>query len=264
MSERRCPNCGGLVGADAEWCTQCFTRLDQQDATRVSEQEGLAAGAAGESRPAVTQPSPTPQSEIGGGAASEGLTRDAGSPSEAGARPATPTKPIPGLGERVIHSRGDTIVWACPACETENPIDSPICSACGTPFRQMLQEPEEPIAVDPGRAAMLSLIFPGVGHFAVGRRGDGIARGVVFAFALVTGIVSIGAVTRGSGGLYTLLMLISLAVAAAIYVVSTLDAGRAASRQPPLLAPRVLMYGGIGLMVATLAVLVIGAMGARG
>jgi hypothetical protein len=155
-------------------------------------------------------------------------------------------------------------VWDCPACGTENPIDSPICSACGTPFRQMLQEPEEPIDVDPGRAAMLSLIFPGVGHFVAGRRGDGIARGVVFAFALVTGIVSLGAVMRGSGGLYTLLMVLSLAAAAALYVISTVDAGRAASRLPQLLPPRVLMYGGIGLMLATLTVLVIGAMGARG
>jgi hypothetical protein len=86
----------------------------------------------------------------------------------------------------------------------------------------------------------------------------------VFAFALVTGIVSLGAVMRGSGGLYTLLMVLALGAAAALYVVSTVDAGRAASRLPPLLPPRVLMYGGIGLMLGTLSVLVIGAMGARG
>ncbi len=236
MNARRCPNCGALVGADAEWCTQCFTRLD------------------------------TPQPGGEGGSGPDGLTPDAGSLSEAEARPAVPARPRPDadLGERVIHSRGDTIVWDCPACQTENPIDAPICSACGTPFRQVLQEPEEPIGVDPGRAAMLSLIFPGVGHFAVGQRGEGIARGVVFAFALVTGIVSLGAVMRGSGGLSTMLMVMSLGAAGGLYVVSTLDAGRAASRLPPLLPMRVLMYGGLGLMLATFGMLVIGAMGARG
>jgi TM2 domain-containing membrane protein YozV len=261
VSERRCPNCGGLVGADAEWCTQCFTRLDIAQSEPPAE-----AGEGGVARPGVTQPSSTPQSESEGGTGPAGLSRDVGSLSEAGARPASPTRsgPAADLGERVIHSRGDTIVWTCPACGTENPIDSPICSACGTPFRQMLREPEEPIDIDPGRAAMLSLIFPGIGHFLVGRRGDGLARGVVFAFALVTGIVSLGAVTRGSGGLYTLLMVMSLGVAAALYIVSTVDAGRAATRLPPLLPPRLLMYGGLGLMLTTLGVLVIGAMGARG
>ena len=259
--ERRCPNCGGLVGADAEWCTQCFTRLDTADA-----QEPAAAGEGAVASPGMTRPASTPQSQGEGGTGQPGLPSDAGSESKPGPRPGTPARsgPVADLGQRAIHSRGDTIVWTCPACETENPIDSPICSACGTPFRQMLQEPEEPIDVDPGRAAMLSLIFPGVGHFIVGRRGDGIARGIVFTFALVTGIVSLGAVTRGSGGLYTMLMVISFAAAAGLYVVSTVDAGRAASRQPPLLAPRLLMYGGLGLILATLGVLVIGAMGARG
>ncbi|MCA1727745.1 MAG: zinc ribbon domain-containing protein [Actinobacteria bacterium] len=164
----------------------------------------------------------------------------------------------------MIHSRGDRIVWDCPACGTENPIDSPLCSACGTPFRKVLVEPEEEIEVDPGRAAMWSLVFPGVGHIIIGRRGEGIARAVVFAFALMTGLVSLGAVTRGSGAVYLMLMILSLGAAAALYVVSTLDAGRAATRLPPLLPSRVLMYGGLGLMMASLVVVVTGAMGARG
>ncbi len=242
MSERRCPNCRGLVGADAEWCTQCFTRLDTGTAPEVKP--GAEAG--GEAR--------TPDEVVG----------DAAPLSERETRPASPTRPKADLGERMIHSRGDSIVWDCPACGTENPIDSPLCSACGTPFRRVLQDPEEVIEVDPGRAAMWSLVFPGAGHFVIGRRGEGIARGVVFAFALLTGLVSLGAVTRGSGGLYLLLMVVALGAAAGLYVISTLDAGRAASRLPPLLPSRVLMYGGITLMLASLAVVVIGAMGARG
>ncbi len=214
--------------------------------------------------PAESTASSAPQRTSKGTDGGMGVGRVAEPLSERETRPASPTKPAQGLGERMILSRGDRIVWACPTCATENPIDNPICSACGTPFRQVLQEPEDKIEVDPGRAAMFSLFFPGVGHFLVGRRGEGIARGVVFTFAMLTGLVSLGAVTRGSGGLYLMLMLLSLGAAAAIYVVSTLDAGRAANGEPPLLPSRVLMYGGIGLMLASLAVVVIGAMGARG
>ena len=184
--------------------------------------------------------------------------------SERATRPAAPARPKAELGERVIHSEGDRIFWDCPACDTRNPIESPLCSACGTPFPQVLQEPEEEIQVDPGRAAMFSLIFPGAGHFLAGRKGEGIARGVVFTFALLTGLVSLGAVTRGSGGIYLMLMVLALGSAAGLYVVSTVDAGRAASGLPPLLPNRVLMYGGMGLMLFSLSVVVIVAMGARG
>ena len=255
MSERRCPNCRGLVGADAEWCTQCFTRLVQEEARPAPGGEERTAQSTARLAPPETSDEDERPPERG----------PEGEPlPERETRPASPTRPTADLGERVIHSRGDRIVWDCPACGTENPIDAPICSACGTPFRQVLREPEEVIEVDPGRAAMMSLIFPGVGHFLVGRRGEGIARGVVFAFALVTGLVSLGAVTRGVGGAYLMLMVLALGAAAALYVVSTVDAGRAANRLPQLLPSRVLMYGGIGLMMASLAVVVIGAMGARG
>lgn len=270
MSERRCPNCAGLVGADAEWCTQCFTRLDESPSVpRVDQQRP--AGAVeqvtdGGARPAEATASSAPRPMSEGSAGLHDVRRDDEPLSERETRPAEPTGSRPGgvAGERLIHSRGDRIVWACPACATENPIDSPLCSACGTPFRHVLEAPPEKIDVDPGRAAMFSLFFPGVGHYLIGRRGEGIARGVVFTFALLTGLVSLGAVTRGSGGLYTLLMLLAFGAAAAIYVVSTLDAGRAANGEQQLLPSRVLMYGGIGLMLASLAVVVIGAMGARG
>ena len=258
MSERRCPNCGGLVGADAEWCTQCFHRLDTGTAAEkepVAEAGDDIGESTASSAPGTTGETAVEPGEAGG---------DAAPLSERETRPATPTGPKADLGERVIHSRGDRIVWDCPACGTENAIDSPFCSACGTPFRKVLAEPEEEIDVDPGRAAMWSLVFPGAGHIIVGRRGEGIARAVVFAFALMTGLVSLGAVTRGSGGAYLLLMVLALGAAAALYVISTLDAGRAATRLPPLLPSRVLMYGGIGLMLASLVVVVTGAMGARG
>ena len=48
MSERRCPTCGALVAADAEWCGQCFTPL------RVAEPDAPGAAAAVGERPAAS------------------------------------------------------------------------------------------------------------------------------------------------------------------------------------------------------------------
>lgn len=42
--ERRCPSCGALVSADAEWCGQCYTRLDAgrtSTAVREAQARGL-------------------------------------------------------------------------------------------------------------------------------------------------------------------------------------------------------------------------------
>jgi hypothetical protein len=233
--ERRCPNCGGLVGADAEWCTQCFARLDQgspESPAVPSSVSQLAVSAEQEASEAVRRHTARP------GTSAEGQ-------------------------DQLVRAAGERIVWDCPACGTENPIDSRVCSACNTPFRRMLEEPPPPITVDPGHAATLSLFFPGVGHYVLGRKGEAFARGVIFAFAFITGLVSLAAVRSGSGGLYLLLMVLAFAIAGALYVVTTIDAGRAAERQEPLLQPRVLMYGGVGLMLLTLAVVTIAAMSAR-
>lgn len=234
MTERRCPNCGGLVGADAEWCTQCFTRLDQASAQGRSEPSSVA------STPTVERPTDAAPRPVG--------------------RPTTGVEDH----DRIVRAAGERIVWDCPTCGTENPIDSRVCSACNTPFRRVLEEPPDPIPVDPGRAATLSLFFPGIGHFVIGRKGEAFARGVIFAFAFITGLASLAAVRAGSGGVYLLLMVLAFAIAGALYVVTTIDAGRAAERQPPLLQPRVLMYGGVGLMLLTLTVVTIAAMSARG
>jgi hypothetical protein len=128
----------------------------------------------------------------------------------------------------------------------------------------MLQPPEEKKVVDPGRAATFSLIFPGAGHYVAGLRGEGFARGVIFTFALVMGIASIGPVRSGSGGTYLLLMVISLAAAAALYVTSTADAGRAARGDPQILSMRLLLYGAVGLIFVAILLLTIAATQARG
>lgn len=236
MSERRCPSCGGLVGADAEWCTQCFARLDRDP----------------ESDPRATDPS-LPSS----------TTEDTESPTESSSAP-LPGADAGGAGDRMVRSSGESIVWDCPACGTENPVGSWICSACGTAFRSAVAEPKPAISVDARRAANLSLFFPGVGHFVVGRKGEAFARGIVFAFALVTGLVSLAAVRSGTGGAYLMLMVLGFGSAFGLYVVTTVDAARAAERQPPMLSTRLLLYGGVGLILLTLVVVTVTAVSARG
>jgi hypothetical protein len=45
-ASRRCPNCGALASADAEWCGQCFAALAGPDATPPDRSEGLVTAAA--------------------------------------------------------------------------------------------------------------------------------------------------------------------------------------------------------------------------
>jgi RNA polymerase subunit RPABC4/transcription elongation factor Spt4 len=40
MSERRCPSCGGLVAADAEWCGQCLAPLGDGAPASAAAQRG--------------------------------------------------------------------------------------------------------------------------------------------------------------------------------------------------------------------------------
>jgi hypothetical protein len=174
-----------------------------------------------------------------------------------------PLAPESGIGAG-LRTKGESVVWDCPACETENPIDAAVCSACGTRFGQIFEEPTEERSMEPGRAAMLSLLFPGAGHFALGRRGEAFARGIIFAFALILGLAAIGPVRAGSGGTYMMLMVISLASAAGLYLTSTADAGRAALGEQQILSMRVLLYGAVGLMFAAVVLLTIAATQARG
>jgi hypothetical protein len=54
------------------------------------------------------------------------------------------------------------LLWSCPACTSENPLDARACTRCGKLFEE--QEPPPPVTAE--RAAALSLLFPGVGHIA--------------------------------------------------------------------------------------------------
>jgi hypothetical protein len=221
---RRCPSCGGLVGADAQWCGQCLTPLDREGQRATTP------------APRDRPPDPAPAlSPVG--------TPD-GRPIRTGSHPSI----RPGEGG---------ILWECPTCQTENPIEATTCRGCGTPFSRLLEDEPQGPTIEPRRAVGLSLVFPGLGHMAGGRGAEGAARAVVFAYALVT-VVAILAARWGEGmGPLLPLLLTSGAAGAALYVLTAVDAGRLARGEQPILSTRALLYGSVGLILLTIVVLVV-------
>lgn len=256
MSEQRCPNCGALVGAEAEWCGQCLQPLRSGREPAPPPDTGAGGPAAGPRPPPV---SPDEAEESLGPPGAEGPT----GPPEAEPRPAEAEATGDGVGEgeprRVrrgaFEQVGDRMVWTCPTCELENSIDVSVCERCGTSFANLFREPEVRPAVPATRAAGLSLLFPGVGHIAAGQIAEGVARAILFTWALgsTIGLVLVGG--DGSSGIYVPFLLLYALATAALYVVSAMDAYRAALSVPPLAPIRVLFYGASGLMAVTVAVL---------
>ena len=209
MPDRRCPTCGALVAADAEWCGQCFTPL----------------------RAAEPDPSAT----------ATATRRDR--PSSSGS-----------LGGAIQIEDGRT-VWTCPACETRNPIEAGVCTTCGTPFARLLEEPSEHPQLDPQTAAVWSMVFPGLGHWKLGRRGDAIARFAMFGWSF--GALLVLLVSRfGKGGLGPTmpLFLLFLGASVAIYVLSVIDAYRIAAGEQPLVGSRALLWTSAGLIVLSVLI----------
>lgn len=236
------------MSRDAEWCGQCFTRLD-----RPAEAERDGPLAAGEGERASSD----------SGAAVEPATPPR---APAAAVPSSgPTAPTPlgsgtgRLGVRAIE--GNRVVWDCPACGRENDLDIDPCPTCGTPFGRVWQEPEPPARVSRDRAMALSLLFPGIGHVAAGRVADGTARAVVFSFTI--GMVAAILTAGGSlGGPLVPLVALFVGASATLYLATAVDARRAVAKEPPVLTTRMLLIGGAVLLIVALLVLLIGGAGA--
>src|SRR5262245_22033729 len=208
VSERRCPNCGALVAADAEWCGQCFTPLTTSETAPTAPATGEASTA---------------------GVATE----------------------LP-KGIRIEDGRP---AWTCPVCETRNPIEASVCSTCGTPFSRLLEEPPAQTQMDPQAAAVWSMVFPGLGHWKLGRRGDAVARFAMFGWSF--GALMVLLVSRfGKGGLGPTmpLFLLFLGASVAIYVLSAVDAYRIASGDQPIVGSRALLWTSAGLIVLSVLI----------
>lgn len=172
--------------------------------------------------------------------------------------PLRPPEPEAGQAEAVagkLGVEGGRLSWACPVCGERNPIEASACPVCGTGFARLFAEPEPAPQVEPQTAAVWSLVFPGLGHWKVGRRPDAIARMVLFAWTF--GTLAVLLVSRfGKGGLGPTFPLFALflGAAAAVYVLSAVDAYRAAAGDTPLVGARVLLWGSAALVVLSVLI----------
>lgn len=156
---------------------------------------------------------------------------------------------------RGIEVQDGRTTWICPACETRNTIEADLCSACGTQFGRLFEEPEDRPQVDPQTAAVWSMVCPGLGHWRLGRKGDAIARFAMFGWAF--GALLILLVSRfGKGGLGPTfpLFLLFLLASLTIYVLSASDAYRIAAGGVPIVGSRALLWGSVGFIVLSILI----------
>jgi hypothetical protein len=146
---------------------------------------------------------------------------------------------------------GGLPTWACPVCEHENAIELDRCELCSTPFARLFVEPEDRVEIEPSRAFAWSLILPGLGHWMAGRKVDGIARMVLFAWVFGTLLVLV--VSRWGVGLGSTLpiFLVYLAAALGLEVTSAVDARRLAEGDEPLVSSRLLLWAAVGLIAVS-------------
>ena len=220
-SERRCPNCGALVGEGAEWCGQCFTDLRSPQSSRAQAEPRIEvpAGVTGADHPNGHQPDA--RTPVGG------ETPVATDPSDAG--------------------------WPCAACGRRNPMEASVCLSCGTPFGRGFEEPEASPSISPGSAVKWSLLYPGLGHLKAGRIADAVARAVVFTWPFLTGLLFLSAHPTGRLGLIGALGLVFLGAAALLYVAIAMDAGRVANGDEPMISNRALLWIAAGIVLCSVA-----------
>ena len=147
--------------------------------------------------------------------------------------------------------------WPCSVCGAENPIDLDVCAVCGTPFAQVMRTDVDRPTIDPRDAVIRSLIFPGLGHRAVGRPVDGLARGVLFAVTFGLGVL-LALAAAGSGALVGAFVLFIVA-GIGVYAMSAVEAHRLASGGSLLVPTNVLMWTIVGVVFVGVSLLVLGA-----
>lgn len=142
--------------------------------------------------------------------------------------------------------------WPCALCGAENPLDAGSCMTCGTPFAQMMRAEQNRPEVDADTVFRRSLLFPGLGHRAVGRGMDGLARGVLFAIsaamAILTGITAKGLLT-------TIVFVVFVLAAIAVYVGSAIESRNLARGGGLLVSSRTLLWILVGLVFVSVSLL---------
>lgn len=169
-----------------------------------------------------------------------------------------------GVGNRAIRvveaeapdgATAKVLMWPCPACGTDNPIETNNCSACGTPFGDLFRQDEAPPKVEPGDAFRRSLVFPGLGHRAMGRGGEGLARAVLFLTCFAIAIVALGS-GAGTGAVAAVAVVFGV-LGLLVYLGTAFEASQIAGGSPPLLSSRTIVWIVGGVLMAAVFTLTI-------
>ena len=94
-----------------------------------------------------------------------------------------------------------------------------------------------------------SLMFPGLGHAAAGRKAEGVARGILFLWCAGTAVLLL--LTHGAGGLGILAPMAIVFVLGSIawYGITALDAYRLANGEHQIVTPKVMLYSVAAMMM---------------
>jgi hypothetical protein len=122
---------------------------------------------------------------------------------------------------------------------------------CGTSFADVIRPPEDRPERDPNTVAMYSLFFPGAGHWHLGLKGQGVARGVLSVWVVTVAIL--GAIAGSM-----LMGVVFGVVALALWIIAAHDAYREARHESGmiLLQRRSFLYLVIALLALMLVLLV--------
>jgi hypothetical protein len=268
----RCPSCGGLNRAGADWCGQCLRRFTAPPAPAPEVETAVESLV---TEPSVTEPSVTETPAVthpvasayaayidddqaaalvSGGSVPNGVEP---APASSTLEPAKPPPPeMVGKERGAFKVKQEGIVWTCKSCDNENPLALQVCSVCGTAFADTIRDKEDARPErDPGTVAMLSLFMPGAGHAYMGMWGQAIARGILQLWVLFTALM--GALQKGSSSLIVIVFGLS---AVAFWVLAAHDAYREATHEPNsvILKGRMFMY----VVLALLMLLIVLLMGA--
>ena len=225
-----CPYCNSLNPDDAKFCSLCLKKFDQPVAEQSPpEQSGPGGASLHVGMVPKLQPEDTPETK-------QAWETVAAQPRERGAEATSGP----------VRKRGDVVTWACPSCETENPMSLNACSVCGTSFFDAFKAPE-PLHTGPPKDARLAgvlSIVPGLGHIYLGDNVDGVARVVLGMWWLLTAVLLPAP--------HPALFVIKMSYFAAymgLAGVSVYDSSRRAENPSaaPLISTRLLMYVALGL-----------------
>lgn len=229
--EVRCPQCGARNRPDADWCTQCYVRLDEPPAPAPA--------------PAAPAAVPSPQQQPAGddATAADGTLRS---------------------GDGRFRQTDEGLEWVCGVCQEWNPIERVTCRVCSTPFGRTPGDdaPERP-DVAAGLLVGGSLVLPGLGHWLLGLRGAAVLRAVL---ALVWGGGGLTLFLRARAAGQSILPAIPLLLGWAIIAAGSANDAYVEGGGPGqrVLSGRTLLWVTTGVVGGTFAAVLVGVLSAVG